>query len=66
MWWGRKHKIGRLHALGLKAPGGRPPRIPYWLRCAVIEEAEIRHERVERGEKQRNTLDELIEAVAMC
>jgi hypothetical protein len=40
MWWGRKHKIERLHALGLKAPGGRPPRIPDWLRRAAVTEAE--------------------------
>jgi hypothetical protein len=40
MWWGRKHKIERLHKLGLRAPGGRPPRIPDWLRRAVIQEAE--------------------------
>lgn len=37
---GRKRYIERLHALGLRAPGGRPPRIPDWLRRAVIEEAE--------------------------
>ena len=40
MWWGRKRKVERLHAFGLKAPGGRPPRIPEWLRRAAIEEAE--------------------------
>ncbi len=129
MWWGRKHKIERLHALGLKAPGGRPPRIPDWLRRAVLTEAEkelagldletvltaepaledmtegeqladldqyglamliqvlrprfgsknrsrtaigiawnlaeTRYARVERGDKQRCRLDELIEDVAM-
>jgi len=24
MWWGRKRMVERRHALGLKAPGGRP------------------------------------------
>jgi hypothetical protein len=129
MWWGRKRKIERLHAFGLRVPGGRPPRIPDWLRRAVIEEAEkeltgldpeaimtaeppidemsegaqladldqyglvllldelrlpvgtrnrnrtairlawnladIRYERVERGDKQRCRLDELIGDVAL-
>jgi hypothetical protein len=37
---GRKRYIERRHAWGLKAPGGRPPRIPDWLRRAVVEEAE--------------------------
>ncbi len=27
MWWGRKRKIERLHALGLRAPGGRPRKL---------------------------------------
>ncbi len=40
MRWGRKRKIERLHALGRKAPGGRPPRMPDWLRRAVLAEAE--------------------------
>src|SRR5712691_6480196 len=40
MRWGRKRKIERLHAFGLKAPGGQPPRIPDWLRRAVVAEAE--------------------------
>ena len=40
MWWGRKRRIERLHAMGLKAPGGRPPRIPDWLRRAVVAETE--------------------------
>ena len=37
---GRKRYIERLHAFGMKAPGGRPPRIPDWLRYEVIREAE--------------------------
>jgi hypothetical protein len=37
---GRKRYIERRHAFGLKAPGGRPGRISYRLRRAVIEEAE--------------------------
>jgi hypothetical protein len=125
---GRKRYLERRHACGLKAPGGRPPRIPDWLRRAVIEEAEkelagidmeallsgeplinepsdgerlaalerygvvllidelrlsvgtrnrnraatrlawkladLRYERVERGDRQRCRLDELIESVA--
>src|SRR5712691_8515888 len=40
MWWGRRRMIERRHAFGLKAPGGRPPRIPDWLRRATVEEAE--------------------------
>ena len=40
MWRVRRRKIERLHAVGLKAPGGRPSRIPDRLRRAVIEEAE--------------------------
>jgi hypothetical protein len=39
MWWGRKRYFERRHAWGLKAPGGRPPRIPGWLRREVVEEA---------------------------
>jgi hypothetical protein len=38
--WGRFRKIEYLHAGGRKAPGGRPGRISYRLRRAVIEEAE--------------------------
>jgi hypothetical protein len=130
MWWGRKRMIERRHSFGLKAPGGRPPRVPDWLRRAVLVEAEkeldgvdletvliaepdfehmtegeqlsdldqyglamlikvlrprvgsknrsrtaigvawnlaeTRYVRVERGERQRCRLDELIEVVAMC
>jgi hypothetical protein len=129
MRWGRFRKIEYLHASGRKAPGGRPGRISYRLRRAVIEAAEtelagldpeairmatpsvdemseaeqladldrygvvllldelrlpvgsknrnraairlawnlaeIRYERVERGDKQRSRLDELIEEVAL-
>ena len=38
--WGRIRSIERRRALGLKVPGGRPSRIPDWLRYALVEEAE--------------------------
>jgi len=129
MRWGRIRSVERRRALGLRVPGGRPSRIPEWLRSALIEEAErevagvdvesvqmalppigdldqvellvqierygvallldelrlpvgtknrnraairfalnladIRYERVERGNRQRCRLDELIEKVAL-
>ena len=129
MVMGRRRYIERRHALGMKAPGGRPPRLSHSLRRGFIEAAEqelagfdveairtgespidemteaeqladmerygvvllldelglpvgtknrnraairlaydlagIRYERVERGERQRNRLDELIEDVAL-
>jgi hypothetical protein len=40
MKWGRFRRIEYLHAGGLKAWGGRPPRIPGWLRREVVGEAE--------------------------
>ncbi len=36
---GRKRMIERRLAWGLRAPGGRPPRVPDWLRRAMIERA---------------------------
>src|SRR6266550_9123441 len=37
MRWGRFRKLEYLHAVGRKAPGGRPGRISYRLRRAVID-----------------------------
>jgi hypothetical protein len=36
---GRKRYIERRRVFGLRAPGGRPPRVPDWLRRAIIERA---------------------------
>ena len=36
---GRARYIARRHAWGLPAPGGRPSRIPDWLRQAIAERA---------------------------
>jgi hypothetical protein len=36
---GRTRYIERRHAWGLRAPGGRPSRVPDWLRRAIIERA---------------------------
>src|SRR5947209_1198857 len=36
---GRQRYIERRHAWGLKAPGGRPSRVPDWLRQAIAERA---------------------------
>jgi len=129
MRWGRFRRMEYRHALGLKAPGGRPSRIPDELRRLVIEEAEkecagcdpdairaaepppgqseaeeladldvywlvlllaelrlpvgtknrnrvalriafgladVRYERVKRGDRQRCRLDQLIEELALC
>ena len=37
---GRARYIERRHAWGMQAPGGRPSRIPVWLRRALVEECE--------------------------
>lgn len=34
---GRTRYIERRHVWGLRAPGGRPPRVPDWLRRAIVE-----------------------------
>jgi len=41
MWWGRKRYIERLHAQGLKAPGGRPSG-RWWKRPADERERILR------------------------
>lgn len=125
---GRERYIRRRRAWGLRAPGGRPPRVPNWLRQAIAEHAarelagldpetvlnapcsefdemtegerlaifqrldtafllhllrapkyrsepiirsawyaaQIRAIRVQRGERKRDRLDELIEYAARC
>jgi len=40
MVMGRRRYLEGRHALGLRVPGGRPPRILDWLRRAVVTEAE--------------------------
>jgi len=36
---GRKRKIDLRRRMGFKVPGGRPPRVPAWLRRDIIERA---------------------------